>query len=145
MESWSENEKIVWKASIQHYPFWFLSSTAFEDLNINNVWLPLLRQYEFDFIFVGHEHMISYAYLKNNVPLSQTVHQQLMEARSLQTYNCTNGEFFFNDTTKEQRKSEWKQGDALHQITIGNTGAGLGSNYDNICPDKPQQATFRYA
>jgi hypothetical protein len=37
---------------------------------INNVLLPLLRQYDFDFHLNGHEHFIAYAYLLKDTPLT---------------------------------------------------------------------------
>lgn len=70
MKEWALNDKIIWKAVVQHYPIWFLNLDSTDYTGINNVLLPLLRQYDFDFHLNGHEHFIAYAYLLKDTPLT---------------------------------------------------------------------------
>lgn len=136
MQEWSQNDKIIWRAAVQHYPIWFLNLKSTDYAGINSIYLPLLRQYNFDLYLNGHEHFIAYAYLLNSTPITPYIPPNQTNE------NCAYSiEYFFNDTT-HSRVSSWKQGEALHQITTGNTGK---EDYA-ICYDRQQnQATFTYA
>lgn len=137
MQEWASNDKIIWRASIQHYPVWFLNLDETAYAPINDVYLPLLRQYNFDLYLNGHEHLIAYAYLDNSTPLSNNYPRNLQSSE-----NCASGiEYFFNDTS-HSRVTKFRQGEALHQITTGCTGK---VDYP-ICYDRQQNlATFTYA
>lgn len=70
MKEWNDNPKIVWRAAIQHYPFWFLNMYSSDYAYITNTYLPILRDNNFDIVFAGHEHLFSYAYLPTDTPLT---------------------------------------------------------------------------
>jgi hypothetical protein len=71
MKDWAQNPNIVWKATIQHYPIWFLNLDETDYASISNVFLPILRDNGFDLYLNGHEHFIAYAYLLKDTPLVQ--------------------------------------------------------------------------
>lgn len=142
LQDWAQNDKIIWKASVQHYPIWFLNLNEIDYAGINDVYLPMLREYNFDLYLNGHEHFIAYAYLLKDTPLNEGS-PYLPKQKRLQQNNETCAysiEYFFNDTT-HSRVEEWKQGEALHQITTGNTGK---EDYA-ICYERQNLATFTYA
>ena len=66
MKDWAQNPNIVWKATVQHYPIWFLNLDDTDYASISNVFLPILRKNKFDLYLNGHEHFIAYAYLLND-------------------------------------------------------------------------------
>lgn len=135
MKQWAANEKIVWKAAVQHYPIWFLSDQSTDYAGITNVFLPMLRNYGFDFHLNGHEHFVAYAHLDNSTPLQSVPYKKQLR-QELCAYEI---EYFFNQTGK--RSYSFKQGEALHQITTGNTGK---EDYA-ICYNRTDQAQWDYA
>ena len=98
----------------------------------------MLRNYGFDFHLNGHEHFIAYAYLEDSTPLTSVAyHTELQQSAEVCAYEI---EYFFNDTS-QSRTSKWKKGEALHQITTGNTGK---EDY-SICYQRKDLATWTYA
>jgi hypothetical protein len=60
-----KDDKIIWKASVMHHPLFGLHYTDFTA--IIEDFLPLLKKYNFDVFFNGHEHNQSYANTPNNL------------------------------------------------------------------------------
>jgi len=126
LKEWNSNPNIIWKAAVQHYPIWFVSSSEIAFTTIDDIFLPLLRQYKFDFHINGHEHLFSYSYLDNNTPTMTS------PKRLRQSPVCAyDAQYWFGDTS-QSRETKMKQGQALHQITTGATGK---IDYD-ICYDQ---------
>lgn len=58
LQEWDMDEKIVWRASVQHHPMFAKWYTDYEHI-INN-FLPILMDHKFDLYLNGHEHILEY-------------------------------------------------------------------------------------
>lgn len=93
MKEWDANPNIIWKAAVQHYPLWFVSGAAPKP-GIDNIFLPLLREHNFDFHINGHEHLFAYSYLDNKTPLAENNPKQ---AKQSDTTCGNDSESWFGD------------------------------------------------
>ena len=59
LQAMAEDEKIVWRATVDHHPMFGLSIPDYETI-IDHL-LPGLRNANFDVYFTGHEHFVAYA------------------------------------------------------------------------------------
>lgn len=60
VDRWAKDDKIIWKASVQHHPLFGKWYTDFEHLT--NDYLPILMDHKFDLYLNGHEHCLEYAF-----------------------------------------------------------------------------------
>lgn len=59
LEEWDKDEKIIWKASVQHHPMF---GKWYDDFShIVRDYLPILMDHRFDLYLNGHEHDLEYA------------------------------------------------------------------------------------
>jgi len=60
LDEWDHDEKIIWKASVQHHPMF---AKWYDDFShIVQDYLPILLDHRFDLYLNGHEHDLEYAY-----------------------------------------------------------------------------------
>ena len=60
MKEWDKDEKIIWRASVQHHPLfakWYADYS-----HLINDYLPILMKHKFDLYLNGHEHLLEYAF-----------------------------------------------------------------------------------
>jgi hypothetical protein len=114
LQKYAADQTTAWLAVTLHHP-------PFINNGLKEYFLPLLRKYGVDFIFVGHEHWAEYA---NMDPSYQT---RFPPADPKVVNNCT------DDTEiliQQKREHTFKKGSKLHQFISGNGGHTLRE----ICP-----------
>jgi len=135
LESWNEDESIVWRATVQHHNIF--GKYSHDQLQLIDNYLPILADYKIDFSLNGHEHNMVYA----NYPYSQDKFDEEQELLTQTTHaiECQfDMEMHFNDMSTYQ---EYTQGEYLHQITSGASGKELLE----ICANMPSAGRFKYA
>lgn len=114
LQYYSQDEATAWLAVTLHHP-------PFINDPLKEHFLPLLRKYGVELVFVGHEHWAEYA---NMAPSYET---RFPPNEPKMKMNCT------DDTeilVHEQRIQTFKKGTMLHQFISGNGGHTLRE----ICP-----------
>lgn len=57
---WAQDEKIIWKATVQHHPLFAKHYTDYEHLV--TTYLPILVEHKFDLYLNGHEHALEHVF-----------------------------------------------------------------------------------
>ena len=159
MNEWNQDEKIIWKASVQHHPLFAKHYTDYDHLI--STYLPILIQHKFDMYLNGHEHALEHAiypmsdesFLDANMePPSQLFNFKLdMVQRNFKKFSMdiykyftkNNDETCQNDVEKiwtDSRFLEIDKGKVIHQVTTGSTGYDL---YD-LCLDQETMGEYKY-
>jgi hypothetical protein len=60
LKEWEENEHIIWKVTVTHYPIVPLHYQQFELDALQSNYLKILQEHEFDLYLCGHEHVLGY-------------------------------------------------------------------------------------
>lgn len=65
VNEWAQDDKIIWKATVQHHPLFAKHYTDYDHLI--TTYLPILVEHKFDFYLNGHEHALEHVlYPMNN-------------------------------------------------------------------------------
>jgi len=143
MKEWDANDKIIWRATIQHYPM-FPAHYAMSDFTgIVKYFLPLLQQHKFDLYLCGHEHLMAYAEVPKNIDIisiEEISKKQLHELQYTHPKMCDYGVITTYGSNSGTSRVVM-QGESLHQVTTGFTGKSAYS----ICRDRLQPAVYKYA
>ena len=132
--------KVAWRATQGHHPMF--ANNQPDAFNIIDRFLPVLREYDVDVYFNGHEHVTSYAHAPHKsveiVPPPNLTPNSGFFGSLKKAGTCKrNVEHFWHS---KSRSVEYKQGDHLHQITIGSNG-----NSAHVCYDTQTSGDFYYS
>jgi len=121
----STKNTTAWLAVTIHHP-------PFTNGSLKQYFLPLVRKYKVDFMFVGHEHWAEYS----NMDPSDVIK---LEGDTGDVINdCPKGTDEI--LIKEEREHTFKKGEKLHQFVGGNSGTFLR----HICPLKQQDGDLYF-
>ena len=124
LEYYTKLNTTAWLAVTFHHPPFLQSS-------LKELFLPMVRKYHIDFIFVGHEHWSEYA---NMAPDYKT---RFPEEKPKVLKNCTDDTEILVNTTREHT---FKKNETLHQFISGNGGHTLRK----ICPYMEQDGSVYF-
>ena len=105
-------------------------------MSINQKLLPLLQQHKFDLYFNGHEHILSYVEVPYNLTFSSIY--SVPPPKQPEVCLKMTEQWFGNQAQVTNKRT---QGDALYQVTTGNSGR---KHYD-ICPYRTLPCNYMYA
>lgn len=114
---------------------WPLTAPMDDFATLNTGLLPLLLENQFDLYLNAHDSLTSFASRKMQDPF-ETLEQPEFESR------IQNAEYWFKSSSQDRFKG-FDQGQALHQVTVGNSGEP--SSDDEIVTNRAQLGTFSYA
>jgi len=125
LQLYSNDPSVAWLTVSLHHP-------PFQNKGEKNHLLPLLRKYNIDAIFTGHEHWVEYSNMYPDYAIRFP-----NDDRGPLRLNCTEDEILLT----ESRVLNFAKGEVLHQFTVGNGGADL----DDSCPllDQDGDVIFR--
>lgn len=153
-EDLSEDDELVWKIVVIHYPIFSVAVTGMDSENLKAHLLPLLRKYEVDLVLSGHNHNMQYFY-SDHEKYSEYKEQDINEDCYKESEIKCRGEkihcYFSNITCFETQvscedkisvednpglenyteKVIFVKGSGIHQVVQGGGGADL----DPMCPD----------
>lgn len=133
-----QDQDIVWKASVMHHMMFGLHYADYGV--ILDKFLPLIRKYNYDIYFNGHEHQMHYAYTSpeeiDHILENYKV-QPDGQFRKMPKDTCWDDVEIFPEHGPEEQSREVSldQGERIHQLTIGASGKPTypicQSNLDN--------------
>ena len=149
----NDDEELVWKIVIIHYPLFSVSVTGMDSENLKTNLLPILRQYKVDMVLSGHNHNMQYFYSdheKHADYKEQELDEKCLpetdimcEGHKIHCYfknvSCYDGSHScINKISVEEsneflnftRSYTFTKGKGLHQVVQGSGGADLNP----ICP-----------
>lgn len=119
LKYYSQDDSTAWLAVTLHHP-------PFLQNGMKEFFLPILRKYKVDFIFVGHEHWAEYANMKPDYDLRFPPETpQILNNCSAEVHEIL---------IHEERVQNFTKGGHIHQFLSGNGGHTLRK----ICPFKDQ-------
>ena len=138
----SRDPNIAWKVSFDHHPLYGIDNNDYSE--IIHLFLPEIMEHKYDVFFNGHEHMTSYAQAPKKTKNGQDGQKTWWDQMNNKVgATCdTNLEIFPNSQEYNPPKFvSFEQGEAFHQVTIGNSGREFG----DICTDFQSSGNFYYA
>lgn len=127
LADYNANPNVVWTAVVMHHPPLIQAA-------IKKYLLPTLREYDVDFMIVGHKHQNEYAFLDKDYVISKP--EESFTGNIL--LDCVDKEedhYYADETTLVK-----KQGDGIHQILVGSSGTKM----KKICPVEEFEADLRF-
>lgn len=128
LEIHTNDPDVAWVAVSLHHP-------PMVEQGLKKYMLPILKEYEIDIIFTGHDHWMEYTNMDYNYQLKYPDDRR----GNVILDDCTGTgkrEFMASDS----RSLTFNKGDKMHQLMSGGAGASL----DGLCPVTDQDGDVTY-
>ena len=146
--------EVLWRIVVLHYPIFSVSTTGLDSENLKIYLLPLLRKYKVDLVLSGHNHNMQYFVSHHQKHANYVKQRERKACLATAAIKCGVDKIYclFRNATCEKTKescaekisvesnsglrhynkdTQFKKGEALHQVIQGGGGADLNP----FCPN----------